>query len=102
MIPNLLENSKKTLGFDYIDLDFQHVDQKILERAKTEKLTFKFLKTHWLAYSATSMGVYYKLDLLVDNSGFCTCSSFVHKQSKYGKPCKHLIALDQHITKKVG
>jgi hypothetical protein len=87
---------------EYIDLDFEHADFGILQRGKNEPIAISWDPGHrcHVAISATTPEVYYKVDLLCDGSGFCTCPSFKEVQSKKHRPCKHIIALDLQIAKK--
>lgn len=94
---NLSGNVKKNAGFKYIRLNLDYIDPRVLKRVAMERIEFDFQKTHWIAISASCPEVYYKLDLLYDNSGFCTCPDFIYRKSKRGLPCKHLVALDMHI-----
>lgn len=87
---------------EYIDLDFEHVDFGILKRGRNESIAISWdsQKRCHIALSASVPEVYYKVDLLCDSSGFCTCPSFREVQSKKHRPCKHIIALDLHLAKK--
>ena len=87
---------------EYIDLDFEQVDFGILQRGKNEPIDIAWdsRKRCHIAISVSVPEVYYKVDLLYDGSGFCTCPSFKEVQSKKHRPCKHIIALDLQIAKK--
>ncbi len=98
---NVSLNAKKHIGFEYIQLDLKNANQMTLEKAKNERISLEFLKNHWIAINVKCPEVYYKLDLLFDDSGFCTCPDLIHRKSKHGLPCKHILALDQYIAKKV-
>jgi hypothetical protein len=88
----------------YIDLDFEHADFGILQRGRNEPIHIEWdpVKRSYFAISTTCPEVYYLVDLVCDGSGFCTCPSFVEVQSKKGRPCKHIVALDLHIARKDG
>ena len=88
--------------FEYIDLDFEQADFGIVQRGMNENIQIEWSEKarSYLAISASCPELYYKVDLLCDGSGFCTCPSFKEVQSKKHRPCKHIIALDLKIAKK--
>lgn len=88
--------------FEYIDLDFKHADFGIIQRGRNEGIDISWSKKgkSYIIISATCPEVYYKVDILCDGSGFCTCPSFVQVQSKKNRPCKHIIALDIFLAER--
>ncbi len=86
----------------YIDLDFEHADFGIIQRGMHENIQISWSEKDrcYVAISASCPEVYYRVDLLCDGSGFCTCPSFVEVQSRKGRPCKHIVALDRHTARK--
>lgn len=87
---------------EYTDLDFEHADSVIVRRGIKENIDISWSKKDraYVAISATCPEIYYRLDLLCDGSGFCTCPSFIQVQSRKHRPCKHIVALDRFIAKK--
>jgi hypothetical protein len=69
---------------EYIDLDFEHADFGILQRGRNEPIAISWdpQKRCHVAISVSVPEVYYKVDLLCDGSGYCTCPSFREVQSK--------------------
>lgn len=88
--------------YEYTDLDFEHADFGIVQRGRNERIDLSWSTQDkcYVAISASCPEVYYKVDLLCDSSGFCTCPSFREVQSKRGRPCKHIVALDYFMAEK--
>jgi predicted nucleic acid-binding Zn finger protein len=84
--------------FEYVNLDMQHVDENTMERAGRVQVDRANNGRGFVAISQAVPEVYYQVDLLFDNSGFCNCPDFVFRKAKQGRPCKHIVALDKHIT----
>jgi hypothetical protein len=87
---------------EYVDLDFEHADFAVVQRGLHEQIPISWSDKDrvYIAISASCPELYYKVDLLCDGSGFCTCPSFTEVQSRKNRPCKHIVALDMHIVKK--
>ncbi|GEM_PF-1679557 len=90
--------------YKYTDLDFEHADFGIVQRGRHERIDLAWSPQDrcFIAISASCPEVYYLVDLLCDSSGFCTCPSFKEVQSKRGRPCKHIVALDYFIAARNG
>lgn len=87
---------------EYIDLNFEEADFAIVQKGRSEPIQISWdpdRKCH-IASSSSSPEVYYKVDLLCDSSGFCTCPSFTQVQSKRHRPCKHIVRLDIALASK--
>ncbi len=90
------------IPLSYIDLDFEHADFGLVQRGMHENIQLSWSEKDrcYVAISASCPEVYYRVDLLCDGSGFCTCPSFVEVQSRKCRPCKHIVALDRHTPGK--
>ncbi len=88
------------LPFEYVSLDMQHVDKATMERAGSVQIERANDGMGFVAMSQA--GACYQVDLLCDGSGFCNCPDFIFRKAKQGKPCKHIVALDRHITERRG
>ena len=88
--------------FEYVNLDMQHVDEATMERAGCVQVDRANDGMEFTAISQAVPEVYYHVDLLCDNSGFCNCPDFVFRKAKQGRPCKHIVALNEHITRMSG
>jgi predicted nucleic acid-binding Zn finger protein len=88
--------------FEYVNLDMQHVDETTIEKAGSVQVDRANNGRGFIAISQAVPEVYYQVDLLCDNSGFCNCPDFIFRKSKQGRPCKHIVALDKHINKTSG
>ncbi len=84
--------------FEYVSLDMQHVDEATMERAGSIQVDRANSGRGFIAISQAVPEVYYQVDLLCDNSGYCNCPDFVFRKAKQGKPCKHIGALNRQIT----
>ena len=83
--------------FEYVNLDLNHVDTATMDRAGSIQVEKANNSRGFIAISQAVPEVYYHVDLLFDNSGFCNCPDFVYRKAKQGRPCKHIVALDKHI-----
>ena len=83
--------------FEYVNLDFNHVDKATMARAGSVHVERTNNNRGFIAISQLVPEVYYHVDLLCDNSGFCNCPDFVYRKAKQGRPCKHIVALNKHI-----
>ena len=83
--------------FEYVDLDLNHVDTATMDKAGIVQVDRANNSRGFIAISQAVPEVYYHVDLLFDNSGFCNCPDFVYRKAKPGRPCKHIVALDKHI-----
>ncbi len=84
--------------FEYVNLDLNNVDKATMEKAGSIQVDKANSGRGFVAISQAVPEVYYHVDLLFDNSGYCNCPDFVFRKAKQGKPCKHIVALDKHIT----
>ncbi len=87
--------------FEYVSLDMQHVDKATVERAGSVQVDRANDGRGFIAISQAGPEVYYNVDILSDNSGFCNCPDFVFRKAKQGRPCKHIVALDRFLGGRV-
>ncbi len=85
--------------FEYVNFDMQHMDEATLERAGSVQVDRANNGRGFIAISQAVPEVCYQVDILCDSSGFCNCPDFVFRKAKQGRPCKHIVALDKHITR---
>ncbi len=85
--------------FEYVSLDMQHVDEATVEKAGSVQVDRANNGRGFIAISQAVPEVYYQVDLLCDSSGFCNCPDFVFRKAKQGRPCKHIVALNKHMTR---
>ncbi len=88
--------------FEYVSLDMQHVDEVTIERAGSVQVDRANDSRGFIAISQAVPEICYQVDLLCDNSRFCKCPHFVFRKAKQGRPCKHIMARDRHITEMNG
>ncbi len=90
------------LPFEYVNLDMQHVDEATMKRAGSVHVERANDGMGFVAISQAVPEVHYNVDLLCDGSGLCNCPDFIFRKAKQRKPCKHIVALDRHITERRG
>jgi hypothetical protein len=84
--------------FEYVDLNLNNVDKATVEKADSIQVDRAYNGRGYIAISQAVPEVYYHVDLLCDNAGYCNCPDFVYRKAKQGLPCKHIVALDRHIA----
>jgi predicted nucleic acid-binding Zn finger protein len=83
--------------FEYVNLNLNYVDKATMDRAGSVQVERANNSSGFIAISRAVPEVYYHVDLLCDNSGFCNCPDFGYRKAKQGRPCKHIVALNKHI-----